>query len=307
MLRLVLEQADIEARLENETLQSALGEVPMGWATSPRILIAADREAEGRRILQEFLAVASSAENPYRPPQTSTEVDTELKGLPPIPPLEISRREAWLELAVLMALLAGPNVIDILLQWLEPGYFRRTYWIETLGFSLYVAQMLFLAVCIICRHGPQNDRYGWKFRWSDAAWGVLFWTVSEFMTLFAVTMGPPDLELRESLPVYLVNRPQGPLDLVLMCIYLSLWAYLYELVMRAYLVSRLSSLFQSRVKAILVAAILYTLATWYHGLNYAAVQFSIALAYGCLYVLLPRVWPLAIGHSLYSIRLDMTP
>ena len=53
-LRDALEAAGIEAFVENELLQGAVGEVPLGWSTAPRIKVQARSVAAAREVLDRF-------------------------------------------------------------------------------------------------------------------------------------------------------------------------------------------------------------------------------------------------------------
>ena len=53
LLRGTLEEAGIAVRIEGELLQGLAGELPMGWASAPRVLVEAPRAAgPGRRGLR---------------------------------------------------------------------------------------------------------------------------------------------------------------------------------------------------------------------------------------------------------------
>jgi hypothetical protein len=54
-IRNALEAQAIPANIENELLQGAIGDLPMGWATAPRILVDRRNEMAARAILADFL------------------------------------------------------------------------------------------------------------------------------------------------------------------------------------------------------------------------------------------------------------
>ena len=54
MVKNALENEDIAAILENDILQGVIGDVPMGWATFPRILVAPDRADAAREIIKQI-------------------------------------------------------------------------------------------------------------------------------------------------------------------------------------------------------------------------------------------------------------
>jgi Putative prokaryotic signal transducing protein len=63
-VRLLLEREGIAAEIDNEFLQGAVGELPMGWTTAPRILVAPVHEAAAADLVRAFL---------QRPTQTRDE------------------------------------------------------------------------------------------------------------------------------------------------------------------------------------------------------------------------------------------
>jgi hypothetical protein len=54
LLKNLLDEAGIAATVANDALQGAIGEVPLGWATSARVVVSEERAAEARRIAEEF-------------------------------------------------------------------------------------------------------------------------------------------------------------------------------------------------------------------------------------------------------------
>src|SRR5271167_1432373 len=54
-IRLLLENEEIPVRIDNEFLQGALGDLPLGWNTAPRIMVGRAHEAAARAILDRFL------------------------------------------------------------------------------------------------------------------------------------------------------------------------------------------------------------------------------------------------------------
>jgi hypothetical protein len=52
LLASALEAAGIRARVDGEYLQGALGDLPLGWSTSPRVLVAEADAAQARTILE---------------------------------------------------------------------------------------------------------------------------------------------------------------------------------------------------------------------------------------------------------------
>ncbi|MBI3407128.1 MAG: DUF2007 domain-containing protein [Planctomycetes bacterium] len=61
VMRQALEELGISASIDNELLQGAVGELPVGWATCPRIMVAATDVPRARAILARSERTKSSA------------------------------------------------------------------------------------------------------------------------------------------------------------------------------------------------------------------------------------------------------
>ena len=65
MMRMALEESGIRVQIEGELLQGAVGELPIGWVTAPRILVEESQIAAARQIIEalEIQGRAGSNEN----------------------------------------------------------------------------------------------------------------------------------------------------------------------------------------------------------------------------------------------------
>jgi ribosomal protein L40E len=54
LMRMALEESGIRVRIEGELLQGAVGELPIGWVTAPRILVEESQIAEARQIIEKL-------------------------------------------------------------------------------------------------------------------------------------------------------------------------------------------------------------------------------------------------------------
>lgn len=102
------------------------------------------------------------------------------------------------------------------------------------------------------------------------------------------------------------SPPRGLTDYLWMVVGFVSAAYEEELVTRSYLITRLEVLFRSRGWAVLVSAILFASYHIYQGFGGALGALLFGLAYGVAFLGIRRIWPLAIGHALYNIVLDLT-
>jgi hypothetical protein len=56
VVRLRLEEAGIPVMVQNEILQGVVGELPFGWPTAPRLLVAEEDVSTARELLKMFEA-----------------------------------------------------------------------------------------------------------------------------------------------------------------------------------------------------------------------------------------------------------
>ena len=97
--------------------------------------------------------------------------------------------------------------------------------------------------------------------------------------------------------------PAGRAEWALLVVRSVVGAYAVELVTRAYLVTRLTTVFRSRGGAVVAAAACFAAYHLHLGLEGVIEAFVRGLAFGVAYLLLPRVWPLAFGHAgFYVLR-----
>lgn len=61
LLQATLSEAGIRSQVVGEFLQGGLGDLPLGWPTSPRILVGADDEAAARELIVDWEARAGTA------------------------------------------------------------------------------------------------------------------------------------------------------------------------------------------------------------------------------------------------------
>jgi hypothetical protein len=71
-IRLAIEAEGIAVFIENEHLQGALGELPFGWSTAPRVLVNRADEAPAREILKTFT---------IQPPENEPEAEMQMRCL----------------------------------------------------------------------------------------------------------------------------------------------------------------------------------------------------------------------------------
>jgi len=51
LMQVCLEEAGLEVQLQGELLQNALGDIPLGWATAPRLLVPESQAMPARELI----------------------------------------------------------------------------------------------------------------------------------------------------------------------------------------------------------------------------------------------------------------
>lgn len=96
---------------------------------------------------------------------------------------------------------------------------------------------------------------------------------------------------------------QDPLDYVALWLSFAATGFSEEVVCRAYLITRLERLRRSSAQAVVVSALLFASYHLYQGWHGGLYALFVGLLYGCVFLLVRRVWPLAMGHILFNIYL----
>src|SRR5437763_15608498 len=86
ILRNLLEDLGISARVINDAVQQAIGDIPAGWATAPRVVVAGEHAELARRVALEFDAHGHESPRDDEAIDSSEETVEPLES-PPQPPL----------------------------------------------------------------------------------------------------------------------------------------------------------------------------------------------------------------------------
>ena len=78
IVRALLEQAGVPARVDGELLGGIVGEVPFGWVTAPRIMVPRGRLEVAEAVLADFLGGRAGAPSP---PPAAEVSDADLRCL----------------------------------------------------------------------------------------------------------------------------------------------------------------------------------------------------------------------------------
>jgi membrane protease YdiL (CAAX protease family) len=230
--------------------------------------------------------------------------DSPSPGPPPAPPLETrlpdaERSAIWLEVLAVLAVGVVPLFLGAITS---PAYSGPAfpYWADTVFLTGNSICTAFVTLYLIARSGEPWARFGLpppvlSDVWLGAVMVIVAW-VSWVAYLRIANLVPP---------IDQFPKPRGPDDYVMMVVKFAASAFAEELVTRAYLITRLEQLMRSRGVAVVLAAILFASYHAYLGLSGVVYAFVVGIAFGIVFLIVRRVWPLALGHAVFLIRVDL--
>jgi membrane protease YdiL (CAAX protease family) len=215
-------------------------------------------------------------------------------------------RAVWREVAVVVAVGVVPNFVGAVQSLCDPATALPLpplpYWLDSFQLGVLSACTILVTLYIISRSGESWEHFGLPRP------QILDLPLGGFMLMVALVVWArvppiPDFGFGARSGDY--SRPHGAGDHILMVVKYALSAFAEELVTRAYLITRLKVLLRSRGEAVLFAALLFACYHTYQGPVGAIHALVFGLTYGVIFLVIGRVWPLAIGHALYNIRIDL--
>ncbi|MBN9519053.1 CPBP family intramembrane metalloprotease [bacterium] len=332
VLRLRLDAEGISAWVDNELLQGAAGDLPLGWAAAPRVMVARADEAAARAVADQFtrdrpqdppgglaclacLSPMGAADTcpvcgwSYRDspgvgaaePSRPDPVDPVADPLHPVPgPTGRVRPGDWAEVAAVLAVGVVPYQVSTVTTFYAPSA-PLPFWLDALQLVVLGGCTIFVTLYLVRRGGD-----GWaaigvtRPGVVDVAGGLVLLFAA--FVVWRLTAGLPDVGRPKATPL---PRPDGELDYVLLVVKYGVSAFSEELVCRAYLVTRLAVLLRSRAAAVVYAAAVFASYHAYQGVQGVGSAFALGVVYGAAFLLIHRVWPLAIGHALYNLLADL--
>jgi membrane protease YdiL (CAAX protease family) len=210
-------------------------------------------------------------------------------------------RAVWWEVAAVLAVGVVPNLVAAVGSLYHPSP-PPPYWLDSVELTVLSGCAILVTLYLIARSGEPWGHFGiTRPRGSDAFLGLMMVLVAGWLSRLL-----PDLSFAGGPPARdLFPRLQGPADVLMMVVKQVANASAEELVTRAYLITRLSTLLGSRGEAVLVAAILFASYHVYQGLDGAVYALLLGLAYGVAFLAIGRLLPLVIGHAIYNMRLEL--
>jgi Type II CAAX prenyl endopeptidase Rce1-like len=205
----------------------------------------------------------------------------------------------WAEVGAVLAVGVVPNLVASVSILVQPPALLP-YWLDALQLIVMSGCTIFVTLYLIYRSGETWKRFGLlRPQFADLALGMVLFIVAVSLWFFCCGLLPYGGE------AYSWPQAQQPVDYLLMVLKYAASAFAEELVTRAYLVARFQQLLRFRGIAVLLSAALFASYHAYQGA--AAVMYTLAfgIVYGIVFLLIPRVWPLSIGHASYNVCCEL--
>lgn len=336
-LRLELEAHELHVFIENEELSMGVGDLPMGWTTSPRLMVPVEEYAAARQILNQILkdransqpsdstddlclrchavlnadhcescgwsyGAADESQAPSFTNGSAPDVTRPTLGMHL--PLEANRvLEVWIEVAVVLCLGVLPYLADAVRFWaIAPPI--APYLIEMATHTVRTLCTWVVVIYLMRRSELTLPQWGvarWHFL--DLVLGCILALAALITADVVGAIIPRDWfnqTMREQVPPLWWHFP------ILMLAMLAN-SLAEEFVTRAYLITRLSQLLKKRRYAVVVSSIAFASYHIYQGLAGPSFTFIFGLLMGTSFVLLGRVWPAVVAHTLYNVAVSLSP
>jgi membrane protease YdiL (CAAX protease family) len=214
----------------------------------------------------------------------------------------VSDRALWLEVFAVLSVGYFPYLTSSIVHAVQPAA-SRMYWLDALAASVYSACAIFVVLYLISRSGEPWAAFGvTRPDFGDLLLGLTLFA-ADFVVAGVIRSLLPD-DPAGWLASYPWPRPG--VDYLLLAVREAMNGFGEELVMRAYLITRLERLLGSRLQAVLLSAVLFTSYHLHYGPGGGLLSIlAFGLLFGAAYLLLRRVWPLALAHMLTDVYLAL--
>src|SRR5262245_49238401 len=215
------------------------------------------------------------------------------------PPL--SESAIWYEVLAVLAVGVIPGIAQAIASRYNASEWptvQDPYWLKALNLTVYNVCISFVVLYLIYRSGEPWSAFGL------ARLNLRDFLFSPVIFLFALaTLGLSILFLPTDSGVATV-RPKIAIEWVLAVISNLANGFSEELVTRAYLITRLEYLLQSRARAVVLSALCFASYHTYYGGPTIVYIAMLGIVFGGLYLLIRRVWPFALAHAIYDLMLE---
>jgi len=176
------------------------------------------------------------------------------------------------------------------------------YWIDSVELTARSICTAFLVLYLIHRSGEPWAKFGIvRPGLSDLVFASLFFCAAYVVWHVAWQLMPWLHEKNH----FQFSLPRQRIDYLLMVVKFTASAFAEEMVCRGYLVTRLRQLLGWRVTAVGISAFLFASYHLYQGMVGIVYAFILGVVFGFLFLLVPRIWPLALAHFLLNVRAEL--
>jgi membrane protease YdiL (CAAX protease family) len=237
--------------------------------------------------------MSASENNPEPAPQP-------VKDAAPVPTsLPLTDTEVWWEVMAVLAIGVLPPLTSAIVAANVPV--KPPYWLHSLSLCLHSAGVSFAVLYVISRSGEPWSSFGLAHpKPRDLVFGLLLaligWALWE-------RFGPLLDDYAADANTFFF-WPQSGADYAWMVVRQAANGFAEELVVRAYLITRLTRLMKSPALAVLFSTLAFASYHLHYGPGGLALVALMGLAYGGIYLLIRRVWPFALGHMLFNMFLE---
>jgi membrane protease YdiL (CAAX protease family) len=237
------------------------------------------------------------------PPEPTLQAEIVPPPQAPRPPL--SDRDVWLEVIAVLSIGVFPNIasaVTTVAAVVQPSALPA-YWLSALTRCVYNGCAIVAVLYIIHRSGEPFSAFGVTRPGAGDVLLALTLFMAEWFLWVAIR---PLLPVDPSHWRIFFPQPREAADYLLMIPAEASNGFAEELITRGYLITRLERLLGSRFQAVVLSAVLFASYHLYYGPTGALIYVLVfGLAFGGAYVLLRRVWPLALAHMLLNISIEV--
>lgn len=307
-LKLMLENEGIEAAIWGGNLQGARGELPVGSATAPQVVVGADDQERASKLIEQYLqrrkdsAESSEDDEPSEPQDalcSATKVETET---PPsqssVPINDAARRALYWDIVFVVAVAVIPPLHGATEQYLGflPAWSSARHW--GIGLTIHSLTRILALMAYVNRTSQRLADFGLcRMRSFDPVMGL---GLAVFYRYFSPLIDGA-LPISPDTPDSLFPPVKGPLDSTLVIISDLANAFAEEFAMRGLLRTLLLRLWGKPLPAVVVSSACFASYHIYQGLYAVQWVFIDGLFLGGVFMLTRRLWPVVFCHFFFNV------
>jgi len=179
----------------------------------------------------------------------------------------------------------------------------QSYWLDTFNLTWMNLCAIFVVLYLIHRSGESWDTFGLSRPQVGDLGIALALAMADFALWYRFSSLLPT---HSSDGERLFRGPESSVDRLLMVVKYLTGGFVEELVTRAYLITRLERLLQSRFQAVFLSSLAFASYHIYYGIGPMLMYFVLmGMVFGGFYLLIRRLWPFALAHALINMYIDL--